>query len=558
MVIDFSLALASATDYSVYQLIFNCKYQLLRIELHQIVIEIWKYILVHGKNFQSFCVEFKNNINQEALSKFDFIVAWSSDLITILRSVNPNKRCFFTKLSDFDHIPQNKNGKSYHTRYGMDFVILSKIKSDHKKYFGVKNCNMPQCRHVQSHESCACKAHLGATPPCRWLSENGTCNVWTSVHAIDDGKSTQELKKKFQARILKHLCQYDHFELFNEKQPYCINGNKCDHYLNVLNGGGCDFNDKIHLHLYFHKPCLNDQMIMSDIDRDETNKKNDAVFEYVSCSNGRDVGWVSNFNYIFSKFETNYQLFLVIQEVIQNGFIKDLKPKSNNHNRVKNAIFVANPNVDDAISICSEEFGICDEIKEKTKHERYKHCPLHVSPVYVLALLLYCNGDCNANLCMTQIDGTYQQKWPYLDAFLNLAISTLGAQEVHYENLYSGLCHVRIDMKELYLNTDSVMMFKSNVSFSSDITVAKEFRGAEGMILGLNLSHDYKYHFDQRICACDVSWLSKYPTESEVLVARRSMFSISPSQAIQIGKNQYVLLQNGDDIENSFQKMFLM
>ena len=57
-----------------------------------------------------------------------------------------------------------------------------------------------------------------------------------------------------------------------------------------------------------------------------------------------------------------------------------------------------------------------------------------------------------------------------------------------------------------------------------------------------------------------MSWLSDYKTEKEILVARGCVFRVCPSQSIQIGKNQYIVLGVGDDSApaNSFQKMLLM
>lgn len=78
IMIDFSLVVS--TEYSVYQLIFNCKHQLLRIELNQIIREIWKYILVNVKTkfgYSDLNSNTLNNITQDTLSKFHFVVAWS-------------------------------------------------------------------------------------------------------------------------------------------------------------------------------------------------------------------------------------------------------------------------------------------------------------------------------------------------------------------------------------------------------------------------------------------------------------------------------------------------
>ena len=544
VVLDFSMM--AMTEYNGYELIFNRKHQFLKIELDQIIKEIWKYILVHEKNIIE-CHDL-DNINQDTLSKLYFDIWWPQTVQeTLLNACDPNQ-FLFGKLADFDLIPPNTVGKSYHVAVCRDFVIDPSLKPKYKKHFGIKPCDREKCK--QSNASCTCKPHKGATPPCSKLADNGKCPIWKKIHKIDNGTSTKVITDKSQQSILKHLSNYDHFEYFNKKQPMCKDGNKCSHYLNVLNGNSSNFKDKIHLHLYFHKPSKNEQIMM--IDTDQPDSKNHGIFEYLPHPN--DI--FQPLNDTLCIYTPNYQLFLLIQEVIQNNFIQDLNPKRNAHDRIK-PHFTSSllSNVDVAIQVCKKEFAIFDELEEKMQHERCKQCLYYLPPAYILALLLYCNGSCNYDLCKSQIDGSYQTKWQCFDGFLNLAIAALGAGEMHYENLYSGLCNVKLDIKKLYLNTQNNLKFKTTVSFSSDINVAKEFRGAEGIILGLNMSRDTWYNRYESFSACDVSWLSKYPTETEVVVARRSTFRIMPSQSMQIGKNQYVVLHNSDA---SFQKMFLM
>ena len=476
----------------------------------------------------------------------------------------------FSKLTDFDLVPQKKDGKAYHIKFHCNFAVDLTIKPEYKIYFGFKPCGRKKCK--QTNASCTCKTYKGDTPPCPVLADKGTCQILKTIREVDNAITKTEIKDKFKQRtILKHLSNYDHYKYFNTMHPLCINGTKCNQYLNVLNGSGndIDFEDKLHLHLYYHKPPVNEGM--EGVPTDLTNNKNHGIFEYVSYSYLVNPALMQFDNMkmcvsqqacnMLCNLSPNCSLFFLIQEVIRNDFIQDLKPQKDTCDHVKRVMFVSNPTpeeIDFAISVCKKELKIFDELEEKMKHERCKNCPFDLLPVHILPLLLYCNGECNHDLCKSQINGTYQTKWPYFDGFLNFAISALGAAEVHFENLYSGLCNVALDIKSLYLNTYGILTFKTNVSFSSDVNVAKEFRGAEGMILGLNMSRDFGYHYSERMRACEVSWLSKYPTEREVLVAKGSEFTIDPSKSVQIGKNQYVILHNSKTFENTFQKMFLM
>ena len=542
-----------ATDYEVYQLIFNSKCQLLRIELNQIITEIWKYTVIHGEDALGVNIFDENeisNFSHDHVAKCHFAVFWCS---------HPTKTgSVFSKLTDFDPIPPSKDGTAYYIAPYRDFVVESTIKPEYKISFGIKQCSRRQCK---QNAYCTCKTHKGATPPCPQLADNGTCQIWKTIREIDEGESKTVIQDKLKPRMLKHVCNYDHYEYFGKKQPVCKNDNKCIHYLNVLNDNSHDFKDKIHLYLYVHKPCVNEQIVMVDMDRSK--RKTHGIFEYVPYHEVKDIHIKRSINPCFLYFSRSlrYQLFCLIREVIQNGFIQDLKPKSNNCNYVKKAIFASNinSNVDFIIFVCKKEFKIFDEVEEKMKHERYKHCQFDLSPVHILALLLYCNGNCNHSLCKSQLDGTFQTKWKYFDGFLNLAICALSVEEIHYENLYSGLCNVGFDINKLYLDGETRLLFKTNVSFTDDINVAKEFRGAEGMLLGLNMSRrDMLCYYNSQFWACDVSWLSKYPTEREVLIARGSIINITPLQSIQIENNQYILVHSDEDIADCFQKMFLM
>ena len=57
--------------------------------------------------------------------------------------------------------------------------------------------------------------------------------------------------------------------------------------------------------------------------------------------------------------------------------------------------------------------------------------------------------------------------------------------------------------------------------------------------------------------ACDVSWISKYPTEQEVLVSRMHKLPVCLRKMKQIGKKQWIVCNDGDDDKVSFEEMFL-
>ena len=190
-------------------------------------------------------------------------------------------------------------------------------------------------------------------------------------------------------------------------------------------------------------------------------------------------------------------------------------------------------------------------------HERHKQmgCPLY--EYQMLSLILYCNGTCNHNLCQSQRDDTHQIKWPCFEYGLFISIRALATYEIHDENIYTGLSGVLLDVNELYCQGvgSLALNFKTNVSFSRDYRVAREFRGNEGLIIGVNLYQSWMNSSGNGAnpAACDVSWISKYPTEQEVLVSRLHEFNVCLPKLRQIGQKQWIVCNN----EISFDNMFL-
>ena len=105
-----------------------------------------------------------------------------------------------------------------------------------------------------------------------------------------------------------------------------------------------------------------------------------------------------------------------------------------------------------------------------------------------------------------------------------------------------------------------VVYCKTNVSFTTDLEIAKQFRGSSGMIIGLNLKRSFAA-VEKRFHACDVSWISKYANEKEILVARGSEIRIYRNKMTQTQtkdgeKQQWFACDEGNLQETSFQSMF--
>ena len=109
----------------------------------------------------------------------------------------------------------------------------------------------------------------------------------------------------------------------------------------------------------------------------------------------------------------------LVQEVIKNGFEKDLLPTSDNIdigivNYLDDIISQCNATDDyhindrlekSYINILSQKYKIFEKLNDKMEHPQHKQMGYPLLKCEMFALLLYCNGDCNYDLCRTQRNG---------------------------------------------------------------------------------------------------------------------------------------------------------
>ena len=128
----------------------------------------------------------------------------------------------------------------------------------------------------------------------------------------------------------------------------------------------------------------------------------------------------------------------------------------------------------------------------------------------MLALILYTGCDCNYDLCKSQRNGNYS-KWQIFDKYLYDAIYKLHKCEVYLNTpLYSGLQNVKLKKNQLL-----VSFLPTYVSSSYVKDVALSFiKKSNGMLIEMD-----KNICNQFIC-CSVVWISKFPDECEILIAR--------------------------------------
>lgn len=111
----------------------------------------------------------------------------------------------------------------------------------------------------------------------------------------------------------------------------------------------------------------------------------------------------------------------------------------------------------------------------------------------------------------------------------------------------------------------SILSFKTHQSFSTDLNVAKEFAGDDGMIIALKMNrHKFQRMCNtDQFCCGDVSWISKFQTEKQILVGKSSVLTINKNNIYNIGNYQYIicaldpLTQYDYDNQMSFENAFL-
>ena len=129
-----------------------------------------------------------------------------------------------------------------------------------------------------------------------------------------------------------------------------------------------------------------------------------------------------------------------------------------------------------------------------------------------MRLCVYYTGcDCNYDLCASQRKSDYR-KWKFLDLCLYNAVEKLSNKEGGAFPVFSGLSGVK--MHEKMIDNG---FFVTYVSTSWKKQVSEVFMGGnKGMIIEI----DKEYKGNKDIYCCDVSWISKFPDECEVLFAR--------------------------------------
>lgn len=172
---------------------------------------------------------------------------------------------------------------------------------------------------------------------------------------------------------------------------------------------------------------------------------------------------------------------------------------------------------------------ITQQLNNLIQHKRHASMgyPLNIAEMF--SLLLYSHGyDCGYDLCYQQRSGNYD-KWIVFDFLLYFAISKLSEFENHGNMvLYSGMSGVTFKFNTSNKNPKILML--TYHSFSTKKAVAKAFRGKDGMLIAYKQAttddDQSAYRDSGDSVGCDVTWISKFPGESEVLFRRHVLCGV--------------------------------
>ena len=285
---------------------------------------------------------------------------------------------------------------------------------------------------------------------------------------------------------MQHLNEFNHFlDEFNEKEK-CKYGQKCNAFIR-LSLGGNRLDDKCHIKLYNHPPRNNRQIKLS--------KNINSFIINTNYKQNHPVYEPTQIDKIIYKYNDNDgYINALIKEVIKNGYKYDLCLECNIGDKCKHS-----------------KLSLLSIVDEKLNHIRHKQIGKPLNKGEILSLILYTGCECNYNLCSSQRNGNYK-KWIWFDYCLFYAIRKLSKKEKGSYKLYSGLNKVKLNKKEI---KEGYFVTYTSTSWSKE--VAKHFMGNDqGMIIQI----DKKYRSSYKVSCCDVSWISKFPDECEILISR--------------------------------------
>ena len=298
--------------------------------------------------------------------------------------------------------------------------------------------------------------------------------------------SSMKNKYQFSKKNLNHLFEFNHFENEYKSKSICKYEQECKAFIRLENGGN-RLDDRCHVKIYRHPPRNNRQIKLSkninSFIYNQNDEKNHELYKGASDDKKK---------YKYNK--SDGYINALIEEVIFNGYKYDLCLKCSKNDDCKHS-----------------EYSLLSIVDEKLNHIRHKKMGYPLNRAHMLSLILYTSCDCNYDLCSSQRSGDYS-KWKWFDYNLWWAIRALSLRECGSYKLYSGLNGVKLNKKEIKSGS-----FITYTSTSWNKNVSIQFMGNDK---GMIIEFDENYRNEANVHCCDVSWISKFPDECEVLISR--------------------------------------
>eukprot|EP01084_Bolivina_argentea_P173522 300573_1 len=378
------------------------------------------------------------------------------------------KNSFITKNSDDMHSWSTKYHqieKKLLIDYNQNDInkLGLKIHMSLQKYVHNVKQDVITCPHMKSNKNMNDNAAHGALQ----------CPIYTAM----------KIGYQFTARNLDHLHGYQHFNDEFKDKPTCKYNQKCRSWIRCENQEN-KIADLCHLKLYRHPPKDDEEIsIAENINTLIINTKshqNNPIYEPT--------------NYDDNKYKYNNKdgyLHALIEEVVSNGYKYDLCLECSPNDECKHS-----------------DYSILKIVDQKLKCARHKIMGEPLRRDHMLALILYTGCECNYDLCKSQRHGDFN-KWKWFDLCLYEAIARLSKHETRSYKVFSGLNSVKLSRRIV-----DEAFFTTYVSSSWNKDIATVFMGDEGMLF------EFDKTFRKNVICCDVSWISKFPDECEILFAR--------------------------------------
>eukprot|EP01084_Bolivina_argentea_P004935 9346_1 len=347
--------------------------------------------------------------------------------------------------------------------------------------------------------------------------------IITCPHMIEQDESNplscpiyKSMKKYYQFtnEHLDHITEFNHMKKTRVEQvEECKYGRQCKTFKRILDNGFA-IADQCHMQLYRHPPRNKIELKQSNANmysfaflKNMNNEKRTPLIDLYEPTNDENTKYWNN---------TDGWLQPLIQEIKANG-------------------------CESVMTMPETGDSLMSAVEDKMKHMRHIQlgCPLNKAEM--LAIILYTGTKCYTLLCKTQRNGDYKT-WKWLDLCLYNAIDKIWRREKGSYKLYSGLANVRLQEKTIH---NGFFITYTSTTWRKEVALSFIYQyGDSGMLIEM----DEAFRNNTFNRCCDVSWISRFPDECEVLMARGGQF-------LDRWKTRFIDAAKGDLVKNPMEEM---